>query len=68
MSITAYRPKSFEEFKGILDTGNFILSYCMSCHQEFSSLNVFSPTGWRETQISGLCEKCFDEAMLDENI
>lgn len=33
---------------------------CIECHQAFSNQNVYSMAGWRETQISGLCELCFD--------
>ncbi len=34
---------------------------CMNCEQPFSKANTHSVDGWRETQISGLCENCFDE-------
>ena len=33
---------------------------CMVCHKPFSGANTTSRMGWRETQISGYCEKCFD--------
>ena len=33
---------------------------CIFCKEPFSDKNVFTPLGWRETQISGICEKCFD--------
>jgi len=33
---------------------------CILCHAEFSKKNVTSEMGWRETQISGICEECFD--------
>lgn len=33
---------------------------CLRCRKEFTEENVHSDSGWRETQISGLCEDCFD--------
>ena len=35
---------------------------CVCCNLPFTSQNVYSRAGWKETQISGMCEKCFDEA------
>lgn len=32
---------------------------CLDCHKPFSDKNVQTPLGWRETQISGICESCF---------
>lgn len=34
---------------------------CVNCTQPFSAANTHSKDGWIETQISGLCEDCFDE-------
>lgn len=34
---------------------------CVECEEPFSEENVHTEAGWRETQISGLCEDCFDE-------
>lgn len=34
---------------------------CENCGRLFSKENVYSDAGWRETQISGYCEKCFDD-------
>lgn len=34
---------------------------CMNCEQPFSKMNTRTVDGWLETQISGLCENCFDE-------
>lgn len=39
---------------------------CVSCKTPFSEANTHSQAGWRETQISGLCEDCFDEACPDD--
>lgn len=35
--------------------------YCVSCGEKFSDKNVFTKAGWKETEISGICEKCWDE-------
>lgn len=34
---------------------------CVSCKEPFSDENVYSDLGWKEVQISGLCELCFDK-------
>jgi len=35
---------------------------CVDCGNAFTEENVHTADGWRETQISGLCEDCFDLA------
>jgi hypothetical protein len=39
---------------------------CISCGQPFTDGNVHSDAGWRETQISGMCEDCFDTLLEEE--
>ena len=42
---------------------------CITCNQPFSKDNVFTDAGAVETQLSGMCECCFDalfEGMNDE--
>lgn len=39
---------------------------CLDCKAEFTDANVLTPSGWRETQISGTCETCFDEMFADD--
>lgn len=43
-------------------------NYCFACGEDFSEENVLTEAGARETQISGMCEVCFDEmcAELEE--
>ena len=36
-------------------------THCICCCQPFSSENVFTREGKAETQISGICEACFDD-------
>jgi hypothetical protein len=35
-------------------------THCVGCGARFTEANVYSHAGWLETQISGLCESCFD--------
>jgi hypothetical protein len=35
-------------------------THCRCCGQAFSEFNTFSEAGWIETQVSRLCEVCFD--------
>jgi len=40
--------------------------HCIQCNELFQAeVNVFTEAGVRETQISGMCELCFD-AMAEE--
>lgn len=39
---------------------------CVNCTEPFSDKNVFTPAGWKETKISQLCEKCWDEMFKEE--
>lgn len=40
---------------------------CVLCNKPFSDLNVFTHNGWIETQITGMCETCFDGLFPDED-
>jgi hypothetical protein len=46
------------------DAGN--TARCVECGQPFTSANVYTPEGWKETKISGMCEKCFDRAFGED--
>lgn len=39
---------------------------CIECGEPFSSKNVFTPEGWAETRISGMCESCFDNLFKED--
>lgn len=45
-------------------SGKGEFTVCVHCKESFSKTNVFTKEGWAETQISGMCEKCFDEITL----
>jgi hypothetical protein len=38
---------------------------CVGCTRPFSDENCFTQAGWQETQISGVCERCFDQMCAD---
>lgn len=38
---------------------------CVACKKGFSDANVRTMDGWLETQISGMCEDCFDECSAE---
>lgn len=39
---------------------------CIQCKEVFSTKNVFTKAGWAETEISNMCEKCFDGLFKDD--
>lgn len=39
---------------------NITYTACVECKERFSDANCRTQAGWQETQISGLCERCFD--------
>lgn len=40
---------------------------CLICKHEFSAANVFTHEGALETQISQVCEICFDALFQDDD-
>lgn len=65
MGISMHRPNHYSEFKDYKEAGMQIQCTCISCGAEFSPENVRSSAAWRETQISGMCENCWDELFED---
>lgn len=63
--------KNLQEFKDEMARNAFgaapsdIPGHCIQCREGFSPSNVYSEAGWKETKISGLCERCFDEITKD---
>ena len=59
-------PESQADFEHLLASGPTPQhTECCLCRTHFDENNVHSAAGWRETQISGYCEDCFD-ALFDE--
>ena len=42
-------------------------THCVKCSKPFTEKNVHTMDGWRETQISQMCEDCFDEITKEED-
>lgn len=40
-------------------------THCVECKEAFSQKNTRTPAGRSETQISGLCENCWDAVFAD---
>lgn len=62
VDLTVFRERVAEEAFG---SAKQVDGHCRRCKQPFTPDIVFTASGWRETAISGVCEKCFDE-MYDE--
>jgi hypothetical protein len=54
-------PESEEDFKQVVSSMREQRLNCLECKTLFTEANVHSAAGWRETQISGYCEDCYDE-------
>lgn len=60
-------PESAEEYEELRLSHRAHFTACMQCKNHFSAANTTTPAGWRETQISGVCEACFDNLFKDED-
>lgn len=57
-----FLPENEQEFNDLLAEGKYLkVKECLSCSAPFSGENTHTTAGWKETQISGFCENCFDE-------
>ena len=54
-------PESFRSYCELLTRGRYTFKHCEMCGEDFTEENTRSKEGWRETQISGYCETCFDK-------
>lgn len=61
MGVSMYRPISYHDFKTYVEAGLLIQKTCICCNEPFTPENVKTSLGWRETQISGYCEDCWDK-------
>jgi hypothetical protein len=55
-----FLPQSEADFSELQLSRGLRFNTCCDCHKMFSSANIKTPAGWQETQITGLCETCFD--------
>lgn len=67
------RPKELQEFIDNVARIAFgaapadVPGCCINCREPFSEKNVYTEAGRRETAISGLCEKCFDDMFKEQD-
>lgn len=59
-------PQSEADFRLLVATSGQRFASCVSCTEVFDHTNTHSPEGWQETQISGMCEDCFDRIFSDK--
>ena len=59
-------PESEQDAKLLFSQKLHRHAHCAQCHQPLDSPTAaHTPLGWAETQISGICEPCFDEIFND---
>jgi hypothetical protein len=59
-------PESAEDF-AVLQIGRAVrFARCFDCKEPIGPANTRSAAGWRETQISGRCEDCFEELFKED--
>ena len=61
-----FLPENREDFQQLDKERKLKYIVCTRCARSFSSRNTTTEAGWRETQISGYCETCFDKEFPDE--
>ena len=62
MSLQNFKDTMGNQLYGMTTEEAKAKSVCIQCKEEArQGVNIFTPSGEREWQISGLCEKCFDE-------
>lgn len=60
-------PESWEDFKLLLENRTAHAEVCGVCSRPFGPRNTHSPAGWRDTQIVGYCEDCYDALFSDDD-
>jgi len=58
-------PEDAEDFDTLVASLAETYLNCRSCRTMFSAANTHSNFGWRETQISGMCEDCYDKLFAE---
>lgn len=59
-------PESEEDFLLLEGRERVRYTACVTCRKRFSPANTRTSLAWAETQISGMCETCFDELFKEE--
>ncbi len=59
-------PESADDAKELAQTGALKFARCVGCGRSLAGPDAaHSLLGWRETQISGECEECFEALFAD---
>ena len=59
-------PESWAEAQQLAYAGKLKYIRCCNCHALLHSRQAaYSTEGWRESQISGICEPCFDSTFAE---
>lgn len=63
-------PETYEEFRDLVELGAAKFTTCIGCRTPFNADNTKTAPGWRETQITAMCEACFDQLFAgdEENV
>lgn len=60
-------PEDFMEAVKLAASGKMKFTRCCSCNLHLASEDAAKTTGgWAETQISGMCEPCFDKVFAED--
>ena len=59
-------PETYEEFRDLVELGAAKFHSCVQCSAFFSDANTTTAPGWRETQITAMCENCFDNLFKED--
>lgn len=59
-------PESAADYEELRLSHRAHYTTCCQCDKPFGNANVKSSLGWAETQISGMCEVCFDNLFEEE--
>lgn len=59
-------PESAADFTELIRAGQpGLRDLCKICGEDFGPWNTSTAAGWRETQVSGSCEACFDRLFAE---
>lgn len=59
-------PESEADYKILTVHGGLKYNKCIQCTAPFSSANTHTAAGWRDTQIVGMCEDCYDNLFQED--
>ena len=62
-----YLPESAADFESLTQAKGLQYKGCIQCRAPFTTENTHSAPGWRDTQIIGMCEDCYD-GLFEESV